>query len=147
MEERRWYILWDKNTKRNLVHTYTNTHSHTNTQTHAHQCVVALWPPARQGTASMCEQCELPVRELCCDIRLEQGQPIYGWWHVRLSDGGPVIGREKTEESYSYGGFGICSTVTCPSSRWVCEPVERYCSGTRNSTCSTMGPSTRACKC
>ena len=44
-------------------------------------------------------------------------------------------------------GFGIFSTVSRLSSRRVCKLVERCCSCTGHSTCSTTAPSTRACEC
>ena len=47
----------------------------------------------------------------------------------------------------SHGGFGIGSTVSRLSIRRVRELVEWCCSCTRHSTCSTTGPSARACKC
>ena len=94
----------------------------------------------------MCERCELPEQELRCDLRSEQGRPSYGWRRVAISDGGRAIGRAKKEGRNSYGGFGIVSTVSCPSRR-ARETVERCCSCTRHSTCSTTGPSTRACEC
>ena len=56
-------------------------------------------------------------------------------------------GGRKSKGETPMGGFGICSTVSRPSSRRVHEPVERCCSCTRHSTCSTASPSARACKC
>ena len=56
------------------------------------------------------------------------------------------MGKAKKEGRNSYGGFGIVSTVSRPSRR-ARETVERCCSCTRHSTCSTSGPSARACKC
>ena len=42
-----------------------------------------------------------------------------------MPDGGWVIGGAKTERRNSYRGFGISSTVICPSIRLVCETVEQ----------------------
>ena len=106
-----------------------------------------MWPPARQGTVAVCKRCKLLVRDPRCNLRLDQGRPSYGWQRVGLSDDGRVIGRAKKEGRNSYEGFGIGSTVSCPYSRRVCELVERCCSCTRHSTCSTAGPSACACKC
>ena len=50
------------------------------------------------------------------------------------------------ERRNSYEGFFIVSTVGCNSQR-AQETVERCCSCTRHSTCSTMGPSVRGYKC
>ena len=52
----------------------------------------------------MCERCELPVQEPCCNLRSDQGWPIYGWRCVAISDGGRAIGRAKKEGRNSYGG-------------------------------------------
>ena len=60
---------------------------------------------------------------------------------------GRVIGRAKKLGRNSYGGFGIGSTVSPPTSIWVRETVKRCCSCTRHLTCSTTGPSDRACDC
>ena len=53
----------------------------------------------------------------------------------------------KTEWRNSYGGVGIFSTVSSPSSRRVREPIKQFCSCTHHSICSTAGPSSQACKC
>ena len=105
-----------------------------------------MWPSARQGTAAVCERCELPVQEPRCNLRSEQGQPSYGWRRVAISYGGRAIGRAKKEGRNSYGGFGIVSTVSRLSQQ-AREMVEPCCSCTRHSTCSTLGPSARECEC
>ena len=97
--------------------------------------------------AAVCERCELLVRDPCCDLRSDQGQPSYGSRCVRLSDGGRFIGRAKKEGKNSYGGFGISSTVIRLSVRRVRKLVERCCSCTWHSTCSTTGPSAQVCEC
>ena len=51
----------------------------------------------------MCEWCDLPVREPCCDLRSEQGRPSYGWRRVAISDGVWAIGMAKKEGRNSYG--------------------------------------------
>ena len=51
------------------------------------------------------------------------------------------LGGQKRKGETPTEGFGICSRLTCPSSRRVREPVERCYSCTRHSTCSTAGPS------
>ena len=66
---------------------------------------MAVWHLARQGTAAVCERCELPVREPRCDLRSEQGQPSYGWWRGAISDGDRAIRRTKKEGRNSYGVF------------------------------------------
>ena len=104
-----------------------------------------MWPPARQGTLAVCERCEILVREPRCNLQLEQGRPSNGWRRVGLLGGGWFIGRAKKEGRNSYGGFGIFSMVSRPSSRQVREPVERCCSCTRHSTCSAAGPSAIGC--
>ena len=53
--------------------------------------------------------------------------------------------RAKEEGRNSYGGFSTSSTVSQPSQQ-ARDMGERCCSCTRNSTCSTTGPSARACK-
>ena len=53
---------------------------------------------------AVCERCELPVSEPCCNLRSEQGQTSYGWRRVAISDSGRAIGRAKTEGRNSYGG-------------------------------------------
>ena len=58
---------------------------------------------------------------------------------------GPSRGRKRKGETPT-GEFGTGSTVS-RSSRRAQEMVERCCSCTRHSTCSTTGPSARACKC
>ena len=54
--------------------------------------------------------------------RIRDGRAMAGC--VELSDGGRVIGGAKKEGKNSYGGVGICSMVSFPSSRWVRKPVE-----------------------
>ena len=115
------------------------------THTHTHHGLVAVCPPVLQEIVAVCEWCELPVREPCCNLRSEQGWLSNGWRYVGLLDGGRVIRRVKTEGRNSYlGGVVICSTVSRPSSRRARKPVERCCSCTWHSTCSTAGPSARA---
>ena len=80
------------------------THTHTHTHTHTRHGVEAVWPPARQGTAAVCEWCELLVRVPRCDLRSDQGRPSYVWRRVRLLDGGHFVGRTKKEGRNSYGG-------------------------------------------
>ena len=58
---------------------------------------------------------------------------------------GPSGGRKRKGET-PRGGFGTSSEVSCPS-RQAKETVERCCSCTRHSTCSTTGLSAQACKC
>ena len=77
-------------------------HTHTHTHTHTPQCKCGL--RRAKGTAAVCERCDLPVREFCCDIRSEQGRPSYGWRRVEILDGGRAIGRAKKEGRNSYGG-------------------------------------------
>ena len=84
-------------------HTHTHTHTHTH-DTHTHQGVVSVWTLVYLGTAAVCEQCELPVREPHYDLWSEQGRPSYGWRRVRLPDGCRFIGRAKTEGRNSYRG-------------------------------------------
>ena len=50
------------------------------------------------------------------------------------SEGRERKGKNPTE------GFGIFSTVSPPSRRWVREPAKRCCNCTRHSTCSTAVP-------
>ena len=71
----------------------------------------------------------------------------YGWQCVRLSVVSRVVGRVIKEGRNSYRGFVICSTVSSLSSRQISKPVERCCSCTRHSKCSTAGLSARVCKC
>ena len=125
------------------IHTHTHTHTqiHTHTHTYTHHGVVAVWPLARQGTQAVCKWCDLPVKEPCCNLLLGQGRPSYGWRRTGLLNSSRFIGRAKTDGLNSYGGFGICSTVSRPSSRRVRKPVERCCSCPRKSTCSTVVPS------
>ena len=59
----------------------------------------------RQGMVAVCEWCEILMRELCCDLQLEQGWLSYGWWCVRLPNGGRITGRVKTEGRNSYRVF------------------------------------------
>ena len=56
-------------------------------------------------------------------------------------------GGQKQKREDPTGGSGIGSTVSCPSSRRVCDLVMRCCSCTRNLTCSSTGPYARACEC
>ena len=63
-----------------------------------------MWPLAHQGIAVVCKRCEIPVREYRCDLRLEQGQPSYGWQRVGLSYDSRAIRRAKKKEINSYGG-------------------------------------------
>ena len=86
------------------------------------------------------------MQDPCCDLRSEQGRPSYGCWRVMICDGGQAIGRPKKEGINYYSGFGISSTVSCPSQRSR-EMVERCCSCTRHSTCYTTGLSALACEC
>ena len=58
---------------------------------------------------------------------------------------GPSGGRKRKGETPT-GDFGTISTVIC-SSRRARDMVERCSSCTRHSTCSTTGPSSRACEC
>ena len=62
-----------------------------------------------------------------------------------LTAAGPPGGRKRKGETPT-GEFVTGSTVSC-SSRWVRELVERCCSCTWNLTCSTTGPSAKACEC
>ena len=62
-----------------------------------------------------------------------------------LTAAGPSGGRKRKGETPT-GDFGIGSTVGRPSRR-VREMVERCCSCTRHSTCSTTGPFSRTCQC
>ena len=101
---------------------------------------------AQQGTADVCKQCEIPVREPCQNLRSEKGQRSYGWRRVGLFCGGRVIRRAKKEGRKSYVGFSICSTLSRPSRRQVHEPVDQCFSCTRHLTCSTVGPSARECE-
>ena len=94
----------------------------------------------------VCKRCELPVQEPRCDLRLEQVRSSYSWRGVVISDGGRAIGRAKKEGTNSYGGFSTVSTVSPPSRR-ARETVERGCSCTWHSTCSTSGLSAQACEC
>ena len=57
------------------------------------------------------------------------------------------LGEQERKRETPMGGFVICSTVSSPSSRQVRKPVKWFCSCTQNSTCSTTGPSARACEC
>ena len=57
------------------------------------------------------------------------------------------LGGQKRKGETPTEGFGIGSTVSCPTSRRVRELVKRCCGCTRHSTCSTAGPSACACKC
>ena len=57
----------------------------------------------------------------------------------------PSGGQNRKGETPT-GDFGIVSTVSCPSRR-AREMVERCCSCTQHSTCSTTVPCARACKC
>ena len=86
------------------------------------------------------------MQKLRCNLLLEKGRPRYGWQRVTISNGGRAIGRAKKEWKNVYGGFGISSMVSRPSQR-AHEMVYRCCSCTWHSTCSTTGPSVRACKC
>ena len=97
--------------------------------------------------AAVCDQCEILVRDPCCDLRSDQGQPSYGLRRVRLSDGGRFIRRAKKEGENSYGGFGISSTVIRLSVTRFRKLFESCCSCTWHSTCSIAGPSARVCEC
>ena len=55
-------------------------------------------------------------------------------------------GGQKRKRETPMGEFGTISTVSC-SSRQDREMVKRCCSCTPHLTCSTTGPSARACKC
>ena len=57
------------------------------------------------------------------------------------------LGEQKRKGETPTGRFGISYTVICPYARRVYELVDRCCSCNRHSICSTMGPSTRVCKC
>ena len=61
------------------------------------------------------------------------------------TEAGPLGGRKRKGET-PMEEFGIVSMV-CRPSRRAQDTVERCCSCTRHSTCSTTGPSVRACKC
>ena len=63
--------------------------------------------------------------------------------HARAT--GPSGGQKRKGETPT-GEFGTSSTLSHFSRRDQ-EMVERCCSCTRNSTCSTTGPSSRACEC
>ena len=64
---------------------------------------------------------------------------------ILLTAAGPS-GGQKSKVETTTGGFGTSSTVSRPSRR-AREIVERCCSCTRHSTCSTTRPSARACEC
>ena len=74
------------------------------------------------------------------------GQAMAGGVSVYLAAAGPSGGRKRKGETPTEG-FGIGSTVSPPTSRWVQELVKRCCICTRHSTCSTTDPSAHACKC
>ena len=44
------------------------------------------------------------MQEPRCDLRSEQGLPSYGWWRVKILNGGRSIGRAKKEGRNSYRG-------------------------------------------
>ena len=56
----------------------THTHPHTHTYIYTNHSVVMIWTLVHKRPAAVCERCDLPVRDPCCDFRLEQEQPRYG---------------------------------------------------------------------
>ena len=82
----------------------------------------------------MYKRWELLVREPRCDTRSEQGRLSYGWQRVGLPNGGRFIRRAKKEGRNSNWGVWYRLYVSCLSSIWVREPVERFCSYTRHLT-------------
>ena len=57
------------------------------------------------------------------------------------------MGGQKRKVETPMEGFGICSTVSLLSSRRFCKPVERCCSCTWHTTCSTVVLYARVCEC
>ena len=64
---------------------------------------------------------------------------------LRLSTAAGPPGGQKSKEETPTGEFGTSSIVS-RSRRWARKMVEQCCSCTRHSTCSTTGPSARACE-
>ena len=82
-----------------------HTHIYADTNTHKQHGVVVVWPPGRQGTAAVCERCEILLIHPLYDLRTDQGRPSYGWRHVGISDNSRINRRAKMEGRNSYGGL------------------------------------------
>ena len=130
------------------LHTHTHTHTHTYTHTHIHthtpQCKCGLRHAkgrrlCASGVSSLCES-TAAISDCIRDGRAMAGGVL------RLATAAGPSGGQKRKGETLMGGFGIVSTVSRPSRR-ARETVERCCSCTRHSTCSTSGPSARACRC
>ena len=132
---------------RTHTHTHTHTHAHAHTHTHTYNSVGTVWHLNRQWTVAVCDQCKLLVREPCCGLLSEQGWMSYCWRRSGLPGSGWVIRRSKMDGINSHREFGISSTVSRPSVRWVRELVEWCCRCTQQSNSSMTGSSARVCKC
>ena len=140
--------------KHSHTHTHTYTHTYTDTHTSTHKHTNPITPRCSGGVASGLPRdgrCVQTVRALGerSLLRYLIGAGTAKLWLAAYpaTRRRPVYRKGKTEGRNSYGRFDKDYTVSCPYSRRVRKPVERCCSCTRNSTCSTMSQSTMACEC
>ena len=123
---------------RRILHTHTHTHTHTSPC----KCGLRRAKGRRLCASGVISPCENPA--MISDW-IRDGRAMAGGVSRSATAAKPSGGRKRKGETPT-GGFGMVSTVSCPS-RQARETVERCCNCTRHSTCSTTGPSARASGC
>ena len=120
----------------------THTHTYIYTHTPRCKCVLRRDKGRRLCASGVSSWCKNPA---AISNWIRDGQAMAGGVSIYLTAAGPLGGQKRKGETPT-GEFGTNSTVS-RSSRQAREMVERCCSFTRHSGCSTTGPSARACTC